>query len=394
MRTGTSIPITTKIILAFLAFLVLILIFLMLVRFEVVSINLPAFGKGDQIEIALPADDANQLVVEINKETELYSGPGENYKTIGIIENSAQVSVLGKSLDGNWLAIGISTDKVDVGWIKANSVIDSFVDNSSKGSLDGTLNTGEPTVVADSDVDVYNGPGVRYEVLGRLLENQEAQVVGVSSNHDWWLIRYPYSDKDEGWVAASSVTARNVEGVQIVQNEGQQSPDELATVTAVTNINIRSGPGTGYDILGKFEVGQIAVVVGISTDGKWWYIDVPSPDISRGWVSTAYVKAENTANVPSVGADGAPVGKLPTPEITSKTPSLTAYVNLNIRSGPGVSFDVIGVLEKQTRVEVLGVNDDGLWWAIKFPEGADGRGWVSGQYVVTSNVDNVPILKK
>ena len=85
---------------------------------------------------------------------------------------------------------------------------------------------------------------------------------------------------------------------------------------------------------------------------------------------------------------------MPTQEITSNTPSLTAYVNLNIRSGSGVSYEVIGVLKKQKRVEVVGVSVDGLWWAIKFQEGREGYGWVSGQYVVTSNVENVPILKK
>jgi len=175
MRTG--IPVTTKIILAILAFLVFILVFLMFVRFDVISINLPDFRKSDKVKIVAPIVDENKLVVEVNKETELFSGPGEEYNKIGVIDNGTQVSVLGKSIDGNWLAVSITTDTLDVGWIAASDIVEGFVDNSYQNKNDGSLTTGEPTIVANSDVDVFNGPGVRYEVLGQLLENQEAQVL-------------------------------------------------------------------------------------------------------------------------------------------------------------------------------------------------------------------------
>ena len=392
MQTG--LPNTTKIILAFLFLLIIVLAGLFLIRYGIISVNLTSIKQDSETVLEVPAPPADsEFVVDLLEDATVYSGPDVSYQIYGNILSEQEVEILGESVDKKWLAINLPTVQSGVGWIQSEKSSANLL-TSNDNNTSNPAQIGTPSLVANADVDVYNGPGVRYEVLGMLLENQEAEILGVSSNRDWWLIRYPFTEGGQGWVADDGVTARNTENVQVVNNEEPADTGELATVTAVTNINIRSGPGTGYQILGKLAVGQTAVVNGISADGQWWYIDVPSPDVSRGWVSTAYVKAENTTNVPTVGPDGVPIGEIPTPEINSDAPSLTGYVNLNIRSGPGVSYDVIGILKKQKRVEVVGVSADGLWWAIKYAKGPNGRGWVSGQYVVTSNVGDVPILEK
>ena len=58
-------------------------------------------------------------------------------------------------------------------------------------------------------------------------------------------------------------------------------------VTATTGVNIRSGPGTNYPIYGVAPIGASAPVTGISPDGAWYTITIPttySPD-GTAWVS-------------------------------------------------------------------------------------------------------------
>ena len=51
------------------------------------------------------------------------------------------------------------------------------------------------------------------------------------------------------------------------------------------NINIRRGPGVGYNPISAFQNGQIAAASARSDDNKWLYIPIPGVDGQFGWVS-------------------------------------------------------------------------------------------------------------
>lgn len=56
-------------------------------------------------------------------------------------------------------------------------------------------------------------------------------------------------------------------------------------VMAQTNVNIRSGPGTAYPIIGGVAEGQIALVTGILADGSWWRVICPNDTVGNCFVS-------------------------------------------------------------------------------------------------------------
>ena len=85
----------------------------------------------------------------------------------------------------------------------------------------------------------------------------------------------------------------------------------VPTVTAMANVDIRTGPGTEYPVIGYLEEGQSAEVVGVSTDLNWWVIKVPEAPNSQGWVSAQSVTAENTDNLPVIQSPPVPT---PTPQ--------------------------------------------------------------------------------
>jgi uncharacterized protein YgiM (DUF1202 family) len=58
---------------------------------------------------------------------------------------------------------------------------------------------------------------------------------------------------------------------------------------------------------------------------------------------------------------------------------VTILVDLNIRSGPGVQYDRVGILLAGESVPVVGVNSDTGWWKIECPDiVSESECWVSG----------------
>lgn len=66
------------------------------------------------------------------------------------------------------------------------------------------------------------------------------------------------------------------------------------TVTSAT-LNVRSGPGTNYGIIGQIRQGQTFLITGKNPAGNWWQFDYNG---RAGWVSGGLVRVTNGQVVP------------------------------------------------------------------------------------------------
>ncbi|MBI4671429.1 MAG: SH3 domain-containing protein [Chloroflexi bacterium] len=72
-------------------------------------------------------------------------------------------------------------------------------------------------------------------------------------------------------------------------------PTDVKYVRALQDINIRSGPGTNFEIVGGVYAGQIAKVTGYtSADKKWWRVVCPTQKATTCWVSADPALTEPT----------------------------------------------------------------------------------------------------
>lgn len=70
----------------------------------------------------------------------------------------------------------------------------------------------------------------------------------------------------------------------------------------------------------------------------------------------------------------------PTAEATLQTVPVARILNrINVRSGPGTMYPVVGGLVPDARVEIVGRNDAADWWQVVFAQ--DATGWVSAPLV-------------
>lgn len=147
----------------------------------------------------------------------------------------------------------------------------------------------------------------------------------------------------------------------------------------VARLNIRSGPGTQYNILGVLTNGQTVPLAGYrDASGTWVMI---ARDSGNAWVSALPAFLQT-----SVPVNNLPVwtGSVPgTPPPSGNTATVGSSVSyLNMRTGPGTSFDVIRALPAGTVVTLLGRNTNSSWLQVRAADGT--TGWMSTPFMITT----------
>ncbi len=117
---------------------------------------------------------------------------------------------------------------------------------------------------------------------------------------------------------------------------------------------------------------------------------------SQGQVSAPTTVVVNAAGESAAAGTPTPTVPVetPTPTVPAK-PSLITKTDLNVRSGPGIEYDLLGLLPAGVTVEIIGRDETRQWWQIRFSPAADGIGWVAADpaFSTTANVDNVAVAQ-
>jgi uncharacterized protein YgiM (DUF1202 family) len=203
-------------------------------------------------------------------------------------------------------------------------------------------------------------------------------------------------------LAALLLPAANPAAASSSQSWGYGGPPY---VQALTNVNIRSGPSTGYPVIGALYAGQIAQVLSVSSGGGWYQIACQSHGYVTCWItaSTRYVRPLYSLDQgwwqPPAPCPGYPPSctppapppppPSPPPPCTSYPPSCTPPTStpaqvqaqrvVNVRSGPGMGYYVVGQLAPWQVVQVTGRSADGYWYRIVCPFYCTTQCWVSSQ---------------
>jgi N-acetylmuramoyl-L-alanine amidase len=172
------------------------------------------------------------------------------------------------------------------------------------------------------------------------------------------------------------------------------------TVTATTYVNVRSGPGTNYPVLGAAPTGTTGEVAGISPDSGWYAVKVKTSLEPSGiaWVSVDYVTLSNPSNaaIPVIQPAPAPP-PVTAPPPPSGSPTAIALEPVNVRSGPSTDYPSYGVAPYGATAPLVGKSQDGAWVVVTISTSIapDGKGWVSAAYVQISGTTlaDLPVVQ-
>lgn len=327
MMPGSRMPLITKIYLALLIYLSVLLVILIMLRLSDVELNwqrvqalLPG-GRGAEtaeqtttpqpVQALEPTFPAGVPWLQAVADTSIFSTPGSASPPVAILVTGQTAQVIGVSQDRQWWAIRMPYFENGQGWVAAAQVNVQNADQVSVIRPAGAPNTASrpteqmPVALAVANVNVRNGPDMRFDKIGLLKNGEEAEIVGISPDGLWWAIRLPGDDQRTGWVAKDYIVSRNDDNIPVLSLESNSGSGTAASpqpgraaLTAAWTVNIRAGPGKQYAIVGTLQQGQTAEIVGVSEDTIWWAIRFESSEGDTGWVAAAYVEAVNAQNVP------------------------------------------------------------------------------------------------
>lgn len=325
-----------------------------------------AYGTGETGQIT-----ASTLYVR--------SGPGTSYSKIGSMKKGKTFTVTGTGKDKS----GVTWYKMKYGskngYVSSKYVYIKHPTVTAVSNTKGTVNTKKDPLT------VRSGPGASYRKLGSLAKSKTFTITGKatdSSGVTWY--RLTYSGKT-GYVSAAYVKTSST------SNSGNSGG---TTVTPTTNmkgtvntksdpLTVRSGAGANYSRLGTLAKGKTFDITGQASDSKgvvWYQLDYNS---KKGYVSSRYVKATDGSSDNNNNGDNSnsedvtfQVGTV----ITSSSP-------LNVRSGAGSSYSLLGTLSKGSTVLVTGSANDKngkVWYKYQFSSAKDG--YICSDYVKLQTV--------
>lgn len=144
--------------------------------------------------------------------------------------------------------------------------------------------------------------------------------------------------------------------------------------TAVVNtgaLNMRSGPGVVYSVVGVAYQGQAVTLLGRNESSSW--LKIRTSTNVEGWSNASLLTTS------------AALSSLP---IIFEAPTLTATAvvatgALNVRTGPGVTYGVVTAVYQGQTVTLLGRTSNNAWVKIQIVTGQ--QGWVNAS-LITPNV--------
>jgi uncharacterized protein YraI len=128
---------------------------------------------------------------------------------------------------------------------------------------------------ADVKLNVRNGPGVLYDVIGTIKPGDIYTVMGKEGN--WYLIEF---GGQAGYVVDHLVTVSGA-----IQPISQTELNSGVDFTTLNRLNMRAGPGTGYQVLTVLPLGITISVIGRVPDNSWYQVIYRG---MTGWVSGRY----------------------------------------------------------------------------------------------------------
>ncbi len=232
------------------------------------------------------------------------------------------------------------------------------------------------TGITSTQLNVRAEASTAGQVLGILPPNTTVQIVGQDAGGNWWQILYEAGEDGKGWVTAQYVQTAAGSQVPLV---GSAEEGSAASAVVLQQINVRSGPGTGFNSLGILNANDTVRLTGKNQDGTWLQIAFSSAPDGKGWINAAFVRAQGIEALPILAESGEVMGTA-TPVDTPLPPTPTivpAPMDLDSAAAP-----LKTILFEHDGTQTLIYNGE-----VSIPEG-DAEDWIAftpyGRFVFLS----------
>lgn len=291
--------------------------------------GLEATGIADDDTIAfIRASNCAEATVTIKTQLYVKESADSSSEVIDSLTRDSKVYVYSEQDD--WYHI--ETENGTLGFI-----LKKYLTPGDVQGLEGKI-----TGVSDS-VNVRSKAEIDGPIAFQIKNDETVSIIG--GNGDWFKILY---NGKSGYIFKQYVSIGREGGSSTILSE---LFDPWKASVTVESLKVRSGPSTGYDTVTTVTKGKTFNVLGQS--GNWYYIELS--DGLKGYASKEYIQKGSGYSTCTVSVNG----------------------TLNVRKGPGTSYDAVGTVNDKEVVTL--VDDSGDWYKIKTAAGVEG--YISGSYV-------------
>ncbi len=253
------------------------------------------------------------------------SGPSLNHAVIGVYSAGTAVTVIGESGDWYNIQLGGRTGYMVKAYIKIKA--------SENGEAIVALTTEHADkvgTVKGSVVNIRAGAGTNYPVVGVAVLGDK--LVYNETLEKWYKVKL--GDK-VGYIYAEYFEPDNT--------VPETANDVKGKVTGSV-VNLRSGAGTTYGVLGKVLKDDLLTVKAKS--GDWYLVDFNGKD---AYIISDYLKIDEGPALPQADTS------------VSGTGVVTGSI-VNLRMGAGTSFSIVGQVKKDDSLKISGENNG--WYLV------------------------------
>lgn len=220
-----------------------------------------------------------------------------------------------------------------------------------EGSDGTTAVIARGTVKCTSYVNVRKGPGTNYTILARAVAGSQVEIYQTK-----WVGASQWGRMTNGWICMDYVSLSSDS-----QSGSGGTDTQISGTVSGSNVNIRSGAGTGYSIVGRKNSGDVITVYERKTSGglNWGRIG------DNQWICLAYVRLENAGGTgtPQPGSESNSSVSGDGTTAVQDTGTVSSTTGLNVRSGPGTGYARIKTLSPGTAVSLYEYRTvDGIRW--------------------------------
>src|SRR5699024_4289096 len=207
-------------------------------------------------------------------------------------------------------------------------------------------------IESTGNVNIRSGPSTDYKIIGRVSRGEVYKLVDITDN-GWYNI--VIEDGIEAWISKNY-------GKAIGNNSsGNVNKKPISYLRTTGNINMRSGPSSNTDKIGRANRGEVYEVLGTANNG--WY-NIRTSDGGEAWISNNYAieikEKEIINNIQSI-----PISYLQT------------IGGVNIRSGSSSGTKKIGRANRGEIYQVLDISND--WYKVRTKSVK--ISWISTKYI-------------
>ena len=274
------------------------------------------------------------------------NGAGTSYSIIKVLNKGEKVEVISES--NGWSKVKHDS--------RLGYVASQYIDKATTNYTIKEVNT--------DGLNVRTGPSTSYATIGKL--NKGTRVEVISESAGWSKINY---NNKTAYVSSGYLKAVSTSTPDTKPEDTTQQYKEIKVVNT-DGLNVRKGPSTSYESIGKIDKGTSVEV--ISESDGWSKINYKN---TTAYVATRYLDKKSTNT-----------------EDTTQQYKEIKVVNtdgLNVRKGPSTSYESIGMIDKGTSVEVISESDG--WSKINYK---NTTAYVATRYLdkISSNEQVPPVV--